>query len=214
MKTLYSSTFISAIFAFLILLNQTEQPVVLVKNEEKPRFSNIIYGSEPATQEHETIKTKVEVFSQFFCPECRVFGQGVMKELQKIYANNEAVDLEAHLVVNPEDENEVLAFKASQCAGGQSKFWDMTHKIYELEAVNASEINRLSEELELDQENFQTCLNSEESVNKLQALRQRWEDQKIAVLPSIKVNQTILLGPQPLENIEREIRRQLNRTKN
>lgn len=207
MKTLYSSTFLSAIFGFLILLTQADKPVVLVESEEKHIFSTIF--KQEGKNLLPTDKVYVDVFNGFNCPSCNVFGQGNLKELKKRYGDDPKIDLKLHLVGSKENPDQLLAMKTIYCGAKNEKYWEMTEGIYELEAVNEANIKTMLEALEWANEEFNTCLAGEEIMTQIEEDQLKIEAEKIKVIPSVLVNDTLLTGNQPLENIEREVRRGL-----
>ncbi len=211
MKTLYSSTFLSVVLGFLILLDQsgklTGQFIERVESQEETPFRTIVERPDLLVQEDG--KVHVDVFTAFTCQNCRNFGLGTTKELQQTYGKDEKIDLKIHLTANKEDEMDVLATKAAQCAGDQQKFSEMLQKLYEMEAITAEEIAIKAEEIKLDQTAFDDCLKGEGVNSEIDEALKEKEAQKIDMIPSTLVDNTLLIGAHPVENVEREIRQNL-----
>lgn len=208
MKTLYSSTFLSVVLGFLVLLDQADKPIELVKAEEQAIFRTIIERADIPLKEDG--KIHLDIFTGFTCENCKAFGQGALRQLNEIYGKDEKVALTVHFIANKEDEADFLAVKSAECALNQDKLWQMTQKLYEMEVITAEEVNLKAEELQLDVNAFGECLNSEETIKKVDEALSLKETQKIEILPSTLVNNMLLIGAHPVENVEREIRRANN----
>jgi len=202
MKTLYSSTFLSAIFGFLMLVGQTETPITLEKGKDQS-FRTILRTEAPSTPQS---RVQMTVFTGFNCPDCRNFGRFSLTALHETL-NKEAVDLEVVLVVNMEEESDVLGAKASYCAGEQDQFWAMLSALFEMEVIEEALIQEKMVEWELDEEVFNSCLESETTQVSVEKSLERWAANPLETLPSTQLHDVSLVGDHPLENIEREIRR-------
>lgn len=207
MKKLYSSTFLSVILGFLMVINQSDHAIEIKPAEEKMVFRSIVERNDLTLPSDG--KLHVDVFSAFTCSGCRAFGLGTLKPLYEGSKTKENEVFTLHLTPNKEDETDLLATKAALCAGGQEKFWDMLGKLYEMEAITKEEIDLKTEELELNQEAFNACLEDDAITTEIDESLTKKEAMSIKTLPSTLVNTTELMGAQPLENVEREIRKQL-----
>lgn len=207
MKKLYSSTFLSVILGFLMVFNQSDHPIEIKPAEERPIFKSIVNRSDLTLSSDG--KLHVDVFSAFTCSGCQAFGLGTLKPLYEGKKSEEIEIFTLYLTPNKEDEIDLLATKAALCAGEQEKFWDMLGKLYEMEAITVEEIDAKAEVLELNKESFKACLDGEEVMTKIDDALSKKETMKIEQLPSTLVNNTEIKGAQPLENVEREIRKHL-----
>ena len=207
MKKLYSSTFLSVILGFLMIVNQSDHAIEIKPTEEKPVFRSIVERNDLTLPSDG--KLHVDVFSAFTCSGCRTFGLGTLKPLYEGSKTKENEVFTLHLTPNKEDETDLLATKAALCAGKQEKFWDMLGKLYEMEVITKEEIDLQIEALELNQESFNACLEEDAIMTKIDESLTKKETMGIKTLPSTLVNTTELMGAQPLENVEREIRKHL-----
>lgn len=202
MKTLYSSTFLTAILAFLGLLGTSGTPVILVEDAPKPNFQTIIEPIGPAVSPDEQSKVKVEIFNTFGCHSCDLFGQGILPQLVEKYEANSDVDLHLFLVPNRESSAELYATRGAYCAAKYDNFWDMVYKMHKTEELSKREVDLLGQELQLPILEFRACLDSEEFDEQIGRDIAYAEVRRVLFRPMIFVNDTILLGPQPIENIE------------
>lgn len=210
MKTLYSSTFLTAVLAFLALLGATNKPVVIVHNGTTPAFQTIIEPIGPVLPPTEQDKVKVEIFNTFGCISCDLFGQGILPQLVEKYAESKDVELHLYLVPNRESEGELYASRGAHCASKYGHFWDIAYKLHEAELLNKREVDLIGQEMNLPVIEFRNCLGSEEFDEQIGKDIAYAETRNIDQKPTILVNDTILLGPQPIENIDRIINKYLN----
>lgn len=210
MKTLYSSTFLTAIFAFLALLGSTGTPVVLVQDAKIPSFQTIIEPIGPSLLPTEQEKVRVEVFNTFGCRTCDLFGQGILPQLVEKYSENNGVDFHLYMVPDRESEGELYATRGAHCAAKHDLFWDLTYKMHAAEELSQREIDLLGQELNLPLLEFRNCLSSEEFDEQIGEDIAYSETRNIDQKPTVLVNGTILLGAQPIENIDRIIKKYLN----
>lgn len=210
MRTLYSSTFLTAILAFLGLLGSTGTPVMLAENAPMPAFQTIIEPIGPAPEPEPGAKVKVEIFNTFGCQACDIFGQGILPQLVAEYENDDAVDLRLLLAPDRENDGELYAARGAYCASKYDRFWDMIYKMHEADALSKREVDLLGQELGLPVVKFRNCLDSEEFDENIGQNISYAETRGASSLPIIFVNDTVLLGPQPIENIERVINKYLN----
>ena len=207
MKTLYSSTFLSAVLAFLLLLGQTEQPVNLVQTDIRPIFKTIV---EAETTSEPSEGVSVEVFNSFGCPDCDVFGLGTLSQLHEKYGNDETEEFHLYLTPDKANVGELYAVKGAHCAAKFGRFWDMVRELHGLEVLSRREVDLTSQGLGLPIVEFRRCLDSDEMMEQIDADIARKRERAVDVRPTVFVNDVFLIGAHPLENIEREIQRSLN----
>jgi len=209
MKTLYSSTFLSAILAFLALLGRMDTPVVIVQDAPIPSFQTIIEPIGPALLTDEQGKVRLEIFNSFGCSDCDLFGQGILPQLVEKYAESSEVELRLYLVPNKENEGELYAVRGAHCASRHERFWDLTYELHRTELLNKREVDLAGQSLQLPVVEFRKCLGSEDFDAKIDEDIAYSEVKKIFQKPTILVNDTMLLGAQPIENIDRIIKKYL-----
>jgi protein-disulfide isomerase len=210
MKTLYSSTFLSLILAFLALLGNSGTPVMVVQDAPLPSFQTIIEPIGPSLPQSSLGKVKVEVFSTFDCQACNDLGQGALPELVKNYTDNAEVEFHLYLVPDKADEGELFAVRGAHCAAKQDRFWDMVNKLYQTNMLSSREVDLTGQELGFPIKEFRNCIGSGEFDAKIDEDIAYSVSKKISHKPTILVNDTILLGAQPIENIERIVNKYLS----
>lgn len=210
MRTLYSSTFLTAVLAFLALLGKTGTPVMVVADAPTPNFQTIIEPIGPAPDPAEPTEVRVEIFNTFGCQACDLFGQGILPQLVEKYEADASVALYLYLVPNRESEAELYATRGAHCAAKHDHFWDLVYQMHAAEELSRREVDLLGQELNLPVLGFRACLDSEEFDERIGRDIAYAEVKQVPVVPLIFVNDTVLLGPQPIENIERIINKYLN----
>ena len=207
MKTLYSSTFLSAVLGILMLIGQSETSLELQPSDDSIQFRSIFpYNkSNAGPVDHVNVK----VYTHFNCLDCQEFGRSILATLHEMEEKEGKMELEIFFVPSLDDENDILASKAAHCAGEQGLFWNYIEKLFVMEGIDSSQIQTAVTELEMNAETFNVCLNSDESQQKIESNLIHWEALNIGKRPSTIVGNTLLLGAHPVENIEREIRRKI-----
>ena len=108
-------------------------------------------------------------FLDYECPMCRKFAVGTMKQIEKHYIDAGRVGFIVHH--NPLEDIHPYAFKAAeaaQCAGAQSKFWDMHRRLFqEPMALTQDDLLAGAQTLKLDMTKFRECLSDEKTAVKL-----------------------------------------------
>lgn len=112
-----------AIVGGLIVAGQRETPLVSLASQVPGlKASGNTLGPDAAA-------VTVEVWSDFQCPFCRIFAQGLQRQLiQTTVAQGKArLVHRSYAFLGPESE---LAAQAADCAGEQGRFWDYHDKLF------------------------------------------------------------------------------------
>ena len=198
----YSSAFLSFILGFLILLGTKNQEIIINPNQTQPDYLKIESPlSEPEINPEiqEKKEIKIEIFTQWDCPACKSFGLNVVPKLREKYENQEDIMFNIHVV--PREEWAPALY--TKCAEEQGKFWEMFNFLY-TEYLDKIE-DRLNE-IEIDREKWNACLNSPEIKEKIADEAREIAPRGIKVYPTTFINEYKLVGDQPIENIEKIIR--------
>ncbi|MDH5597285.1 MAG: DsbA family protein [Candidatus Peregrinibacteria bacterium] len=209
MQTLYSSTFLSAILAFLIMLGQTGQPIVLDQSAPTPSFRSIIEPVGPTLASPDG-KVQIEVFNTFDCPECDSFGLSTLFDLREKYTEDERVEFYLYLIPDKTSEAELFATRGVHCSSKYDRFWDMVYEMHNKDVINQREVDITGQGMSFPVLEFRDCISGEEMVPKIEEDLAYAQTRGITRKPSILVNGTLLLGAQPLENIERAVNQHLS----
>ncbi len=183
---------------------------MLVQDATIPAFQTIIEPIGPTLLPTEDEKVKVEIFNTFGCRACNLFGEGILPQLVEKYAENSKIELHLFIIPNRESEGELYATRGAHCAARYDRFWDLTYKMHSTDDLSRREVDLLAQELNLPVVEFRTCLDSEEFDEQIGEDISYSESRNISQNPTILVNDTILLGSQPIENIDLIIKKHLN----
>lgn len=99
----------------------------------------------------------------------------------------------------------LTAALASECAAEQGKFWEMSKLIFDdkkAEEMNAEKFKQNAADLELDQEQFETCLETQTYKEKIQTQIDEAVGFNVTGTPQSFVNGEPLPGAYPLENFQ------------
>ena len=212
MKNLYVSTFFSIILAFLLFLEANNQPIQVVTTQDPPRFTNIIKlptsaPIEPNNAEinnsKEQKKIKIEIFDDFNCTDCSHFVEHTIPSLKEKYANNKSIDIQIYLTPKLDDQNQMDASMAVKCAADQEQFWSMYDNLHKQNELTKAVIQKTAQELKLDMGIFQECLNQQKHRSQIENDVKYAQEKNIITKPTIIIENYMLIGDQPIENIEK-----------
>lgn len=114
-------------------------------------------------------------FSDFQCPFCRQHTLDTQPALDEQFVDTGDVRwVFKHFPVEQSHPQSVAAAGAAQCAGYQGKFWEMHDLLFErMDVWGNSDVDAqlvvLAEELALDTEQFNTCMDAQETYQKILA---------------------------------------------
>lgn len=148
-------------------------------------------------------------FSDFQCPFCRRV-QPTIDQLQEKYGDKLRWSFKDLPLVSIHPEAKKAA-EAARCAGDQGKFWEYRAKMFATTNINAALHTQLSDELDLDKEQFQECLQSGRYADAVEADSQEAASMGISGTPAFLINGVLLSGAQPLEAFEQVIDRELHK---
>lgn len=136
---------------------------------------------------------KIEEYSDFQCPFCRIFFENTEEALLENYVANGTVYFVYHSFgefIGPES---AAAAEAAYCAGDQGKFWEMHDIIFANqtgENVGAYTDRRLvafAERLQLNMEDFNSCFNANTYKDLID------EDMKNGILAGIEATPSFVM---------------------
>jgi protein-disulfide isomerase len=206
--TLYSSTFLTLILAFLMLLGQSGETVAVVQDGPHPSFQTIIEPIGPAFQDSDG-KVTLEVFNTFGCQDCDNFGIGTLPALREKYAEDPAVDFHLYMIPDMENAGELSAARGAYCAANYERFWDMVTELHRLETLSSREVDIAGQGLNLPVLEFRNCIQNDVFDEQIASDVNYAQQKGVISIPTILVNGTVMMGAQPIENIEREVNKYL-----
>jgi len=115
-------------------------------------------------------------YSDTECPFCKTF-HGTMNQIMEEYGKTGKVAwVYRHFPldsIHPKADKEAEATECAAELGGENMFWEYVNKVYEVTPSNngldAAKLPEIAEELGLDREAFQTCLDSGKYADKVEA---------------------------------------------
>jgi protein-disulfide isomerase len=135
-------------------------------------------------------------YSEFLCPFCARAALETLPQIEEEYIAAGKVKLVfKQFVVHGEEA--VLAAGAAECASAQNAFWLYHDTLFlNAESVDFSveNLKRFGEELGLDMDSFNTCLDSEEYMDKLAADVDEARRRGVGGTPTFFVGQTQIVG--------------------
>ena len=112
-------------------------------------------------------------------------------------------------------EESILAAQASECAAEQDKFWEFHDLIFTPPAdgsrrqLDIKNLKLLAGELELNQADFDTCLDSGKYEDLVNNQTRTFQGIGVSSTPSFIVNGQPVVGAQPFENFQQIIEAEL-----
>ena len=132
-------------------------------------------------------------YADYQCPYCKLFAEGAGQQLREEYVADGQVRFVVRNLAFLGDES-VWAAEAAECAEDQDRFWDYHDLLYaEQRAANSGafareNLKRFAAELGLDTAAFDSCLDSGEYRDQVQAERTEAQRRQIRSTPSLLVN--------------------------
>ncbi|MBW2986396.1 DsbA family protein [Candidatus Woesearchaeota archaeon] len=146
------------------------------------------------------------IYDDFECPFCSKFETDSFAKIKEEYIDTgKAKFYYKHFPLGFHSHAQ-LAAEASECAHDQGKFWEMHDKIFENQKdLSEESLKTWAEELELDMDDFNSCLDSHKYAEKVKLSMA--EGQKVGVqgTPSVLIEDELVVGAQPFENFKKVI---------
>lgn len=198
MKTFYSSSFLTLVLAFLIFLGKGGGPITL-QRASSPSFKSIVEPMGPAPETPS--KITLEIFNGLDCFACKLFSKNTLPALVQQYSQSDKIDFHLYLIPN-DSENHWYGSRGAYCASSYGRFWDFVYALYDSETVTKREVDLIGQGLGFPIVDFRKCLDSDAFDTQIHDDIMRATSRKLIQKPTIFVNDTMLLGNQPLENID------------
>ena len=149
----------------------------------------------------ENARVTVEEYSDFQCPYCARAAQTMDPKIEQEYVADGRVKLvfRHHALIG---EESIWAAEASECANEQGKFWDYHDKLFENQhgenqgAFSIDNLKRFAEELGLDTQTFNQCLDSRKYEDLVKAETQD------ALKLGIQSTPTFIIGDQTVDGAD------------
>ena len=156
---------------------------------------------------------KVEEFSDFQCPYCKMFGE----EMEPVIVKEYVATGKVHFTYTPFSflgPESIKAAEAAYCAADQGKFWEYHDLIFAKQAgENQGTFSRslfvaLANDLKLESATFQTCIDTGKNAQKVQDDIQYGKSKGVTGTPFFLVNDKLVDSSQLTPAIEAALKAQ------
>lgn len=177
-----------------------KNPEVAGDQQDAPQKINFEITNEDNVLGDKDAPIKIFEFSDFQCPYCARFHE-VMNQIVEEFDGKVAWVFK-HFPIN----SHPLAMPgalASECAGDQDKFWEMSDLIFEdLASLDKDSFEKFGEELDLNMDDFNSCVAEEKYKDKILADYNMGIDAGVGGTPTSFINGKMLPGAVPFENMK------------
>lgn len=198
--------------AFTKLIAQLERGAEIERSlpDVRPAPLPVDIPSHTATFGPDDAKIEIVEFSDFECPYCARAAAGVA-EIKAKYGNRVRFAYRNYpLSFHPHAE---LSAKYAQCAKQQDKFWQMHDGIFALDSIDADGLRKTAEDIGLDTEKLDTCLQSSAVQAEITADMRKATEVGVGGTPTFFINGRLFNGSPTGEGLGRAIEEELARVK-
>ena len=189
-------------------------------SEDRLDPSKISLKGEPALGAKDAPVTVVE-FADYQCPFCRKFALNTFDQLKQDYIETGKVRfVYKDFPLEQLGHNQAMPMaEAAYCAGEQGKYWAMHDKVYDEQQTiaprstaqfSSDKIPQWAEELGLNMEQFNQCINSDKYVEEIRGDLQEGQQLGVSGTPTFFINGKKLVGAQPYQAFKQVIDAELN----
>lgn len=145
-------------------------------------------------------------FSDFQCPYCKA-AQSVLHQLLKAFPSDIKLEfrnfpLEMHPFA-------LTAARGSYCAGKQNRFWDYHDALFSMNALDSNSVNKVANDLGLDNGQFRSCLSSDDSQHSVAAEVNEALALGINSTPTLLINGRKYRGSMEFDDLKDQIEHEL-----
>ena len=168
---------------------------------------------------------KIIEMSDYQCPWCKRFVDTTEKEVEEQYAAAGLVQIEfRNFAVTggnlPKEVNEAtLAAEAAECANDQGRYWEYHYKLYAEQqgenegAFRPERLKQFAAELELNQQEFDACLDSHRHIDLIEREREEATSLGARGTPTLVINGQMVPGYLPFDRFQPLIEEALAKAK-
>ncbi|RMF06236.1 DsbA family protein [Candidatus Woesearchaeota archaeon] len=150
-------------------------------------------------------------WSDFQCPFCGRFYSQTLSQIEDEYVKTGKVKIVYRDFPLSFHQHAQKAAEAAECADDQGKFWEFHDKIFENQRdLSEENLKKWAEELGLDTEKFNACLDSGEKADEVKADMQDGSAAGIRGTPGFIINGKLISGAQPYSVFKQAIEDALN----
>lgn len=152
-------------------------------------------------------------YSDFRCGYCRRAFSSTNQQIISTYVNTGQVRfVYKHLAVLGTES--LQAAVASECAADQGKFWDYHDQLFTYQnnggALDRESLGQSAQQVGLDMNSFNTCLDGQQTLSRVQADMQEAQSFGMSGTPSYLVAGQPVIGAQPFQTFASIIDAELN----
>ena len=164
----------------------------------------------------ENARVTIEEYSDFQCPFCARVAERVLPEIESQYV----ADGRVRFVYRPLaflGQESLWSAEAAECANEQERFWDYHDKLFENQegenrgAFAMDNLKRFAQELGLDTQAFNQCLDSHQYEDALKKDTRDALDQGITTTPIFVIGEQTVRGAQDFEEFQSVIEAELRK---
>jgi protein-disulfide isomerase len=175
--------------------------------EQKVTRYDIPEDDDPSFGPEDAVITIIE-FSDFECPFCRKWHTETWPLLLESYGDQIRL-VYRDFPLTTMHQNATPAAAAANCAGEQNAYWDFHEKLYSSDSLNQATYQTYANDLGLDMEAFNECLDSGRQTEEVQADYEFAANLGVRSTPTFFVNGIPLVGAQPFEVFKEVIDKEL-----
>lgn len=178
-----------------------------IENQDNAEASNII-NNERGSEEEPVIlgdlnaPVHIVEYSDLECYYCRSFHLNTFDQIKEEYVNTGKISFEYKHYPLPSHSYSQKSAEAVECATDQGKRWSMIDKIFTSNSLSVSSLKNHANELELDTEEFNECLDSGKYYQKVQSDLQEGQSLGITGTPTFFINGIKVSGAQPFNKFK------------
>ena len=177
---------------------QPAQPTAVPTPDPNIRYE-VDTNGDPFIGAEDAVITIVE-FSDFRCGYCNRFR---VETLPQILENYDGLVRYVYRDFPILGESSMIAALAAECADDQGKFWDYHEGLFSNQGqIGPAYFTQLAEELELDMDEFQTCLDDQVHKDEVMEDLEAARDVGARGTPAFLINGKFVSGAQPYANFE------------
>lgn len=150
-------------------------------------------------------------FSDYECPFCARHYSQTLPSLINDYVETGKVKLVFRDFPLSFHQNAQKAAEAAECAGEQGKYWEMHDKLFDNQAaLGVDNLKKYAEDIGLDTEEFNECLDSGEMASEVQKDFNDGQTYGVTGTPGFFINGIKVVGAQPYSVFQQVIEQELN----
>ncbi|MEE8290270.1 MAG: thioredoxin domain-containing protein [Candidatus Tectomicrobia bacterium] len=181
-----------------VFLAELRQRYTVTIALQAPRV-DVSSDDDPALGPEDAPVTIVE-FSDFQCPFCRRVQPTLKRLLQEYEGRVKLVFRDFPLrSIHPQAQK---AAEAAQCAAEQRQFWPYHDQLFASSALRPDDLKRYAQEMGLNTEQFNACLDSDKYATEVEADLQDGVDVGVSATPAFFINGQPLSGAVPYERFK------------